>query len=179
MLVWWFIGSIGFLSTSIIYCENITSITSDDDAQPEDFHVNLMIANDEKEPTDSIKNDLPTNEDIIKEPNSIKTSASELLYCHECTNCDSPADVIISRCDAGVTMCYKMSKRISKTSLLIHRGCSTSKGHCTVPEDDQSNSFESVTCCRTPKCNQAVQVKLSLLLSSLGLLIIFIIFNDT
>ncbi|CAF5104172.1 unnamed protein product, partial [Rotaria socialis] len=64
-----------------------------------------------------------------------------------------------------------MSKRINKTSLLIHRGCSTSKGLCTVPEDDQSNSFESITCCTSHKCNQAAHVKLSLLLSSLGLFI--------
>ncbi len=68
-----------------------------------------------------------------------------------------------------------MHKRIDNTSRIIRRGCSTSKGQCTVPDDDQINSFDSITCCTSHKCNQATQFKPLFFLSTLSLFIILII----
>jgi len=62
-----------------------------------------------------------------------------------------------------------MHKRIDNTSQIIIRGCSTSKEQCTVPNDDQSNSLDSITCCTGHKCNQANQVNPLLFLSIFSL----------
>jgi hypothetical protein len=66
-----------------------------------------------------------------------------------------------------------MHKLINNTSRII-RGCSTSKGQCTAPIDDQSKSFESITCCTSHKCNQAAHFKPLFFLSTLSLFIILI-----
>ncbi len=67
-----------------------------------------------------------------------------------------------------------MHKRIDNTSRIIRRGCSTSKTQCTVPHDDQTNSFESVTCCTSHKCNQATLFQPLFFLSIFSLITILI-----
>jgi hypothetical protein len=71
-----------------------------------------------------------------------------------------------------------MHKRIDNTSQIIHRGCSTSKSQCTTPDDDQTNTLESITCCTSHKCNQTTQLKPLFFLSILGLFTILIIINN-
>jgi hypothetical protein len=70
-----------------------------------------------------------------------------------------------------------MHKRIDNTTRITRRGCSTSKVQCTVPDDDPTNIFDSITCCTSHKCNQATQFKpwFFLLIISLFTILIIII----
>ena len=54
-----------------------------------------------------------------------------------------------------------MEKRIDNTTQIIRRGCSVSANQCIVPDDDRIDSIESITCCTTHKCNQAIQFRQS------------------
>ena len=54
-----------------------------------------------------------------------------------------------------------MEKRIDNSSRIIRRGCSVSASQCIVPDDDRIDSIESITCCTTHKCNQAIQFRQS------------------
>ena len=69
-------------------------------------------------------------------------------------------------------------KRIDNTNRIVRRGCSTSRGQCTVPvdHDKQLKSFDSVTCCVGPKCNQGIQTRslVILLILNLSLMMIYI-----
>lgn len=62
-----------------------------------------------------------------------------------------------------------MEKRINNNTRIIRRGCSASKTQCTVPDDDQTHTIESITCCTSHKCNQATQFKPLFFLSILSL----------
>ena len=67
-----------------------------------------------------------------------------------------------------------MHKRINNTNRIVRRGCSASRG-CNAPDDGQSSSFDTITCCTSHKCNQGLQIQPLFLLSILSLIIIIII----
>lgn len=50
-----------------------------------------------------------------------------------------------------------MEKRLDNTTRLIRRGCSAADNQCVVPDDGRIDTIESITCCSTHKCNQAIQ----------------------
>ncbi len=101
-------------------------------------------------------------------------NSQEPFACHECTNCNDKSGVTTRICESDINMCYvnfiiefslsffllllqTIHKRINKTNRILRRGCSTSKGQCTVPDDNQLNIFDSITCCTSHQCNQGVQ----------------------
>lgn len=54
-----------------------------------------------------------------------------------------------------------MEKRLDNTTRLVRRGCSALANQCVVPDDGRIDSIESITCCTTHKCNQAIQLRQS------------------
>ena len=123
------------------------------------------------------------------------TQAPEPFSCYQCVNCTAKADLVPQACGEGVEMCFvsarvsfvhfwvrepsflslslkKVHKRIDNTTRLVRRGCSLTKIQCTVPQDDHSNPFESVTCCTGHKCNDGTTVKPWHFLLKLGVFIL-------
>ncbi|CAF0803854.1 unnamed protein product [Rotaria sp. Silwood1] len=180
MFVWWLIGSIGYLCIGIIYCEDPSNSLADIEPPIEDAKVGLSIVDSPPEQVNNETNNLAANDGVNMEASTTATPAPEQFSCQECTNCHLAKSEVVRRvCEIDINMCYKIYKRINNVTRLTRRGCSTSKGQCTVPVDDQSNSFDSITCCTSNKCNQAAQVKISFFLSSLSLFSLFIIINNT
>ncbi|CAF2532155.1 unnamed protein product [Rotaria sp. Silwood2] len=181
MFIWWLIGSIGYLCIGIIYCQDAGQALADIEPAEEEIKVGLSIVDSPPEQVNNETNNLVANDGINTETTStVTTPAPEPFTCPECTNCHLEKSNVVTRvCEVGINMCYKMHKRINNVTRLIRLGCSTSKGQCTVPDDDQSNSFDSITCCTSHQCNQATQVKISFFLSSLSLFSLLIFINNT
>lgn len=180
----------------ITYCQDLVTDLMDLEPQ-EDVNVNMSIDTIPSDSTFSVRDDAVTDTIMISTENSaMKTSVPGSLTCFECIDCHLKPAFNVRNCDTGVTMCFvsqivllcsilkylidsslflkKMHKIIKNVSRLVRRGCSTSKGMCTAPDDDQSNSFDSITCCKSHTCNHTTQVKLSFSLSTLILFIMLI-----
>ncbi|CAF0832747.1 unnamed protein product [Rotaria sordida] len=180
MFVWWLIGSIGYLYIGIIFCQDNSHVLADMEPQSDVVQVQLSVNGNPPQQVINETNNIAAKDGINTETVTITTAAPEPFSCHECTDCHLiKSDNVTTRvCETGINMCYKMYKQINNVSRLVHLGCSTSKGQCTVPEDYQPKSFESITCCTSQKCNQATQVKISFFLSSLSLFsLLVIIYN--
>ncbi|UJR09273.1 hypothetical protein I4U23_013518 [Adineta vaga] len=160
MFACWYLGLIGYVFVNIAFCQdgNPPSIDGDNINEP-DVTVHLSIETKSDSRTANTNNEPPQKQ------------VSDLFSCHECTNCASTSESNIRSCAAGVNVCYKSEDK----NKVIRRGCAAPTGRCNIPDGDQSNRFETVTCCTTTKCNQSIQLKPFFFLSILGFLTMMII----
>ncbi|CAF0995952.1 unnamed protein product [Adineta steineri] len=176
MFIWGFIVLIGYFSLNIVYCQDNAALTEPGPRQNlvETVTATIDVIDNPSPIAINATNTLVEKQEVVTEAIPTTTPVPEVFSCYECTNCSLKSNLPTINCGEGINQCYKIEQRIGNSSLMIHRGCSTTKDQCIAPMSDQSNLVESTTCCPTPKCNQATQFLPLLFLSTLSLFTILI-----
>ncbi|CAF1023784.1 unnamed protein product [Adineta ricciae] len=181
MLIWYFIALTGCCCIHLSYGQDPAPALSDREsrysgiAQVPGVVPDSSVADIVDNQITIAENGVVTITNILSTTEVIATTlVPQPFSCFQCTDCHNKPDLTTAVCEADIKMCYSMTKLVNNISQIIRRGCSTSKDHCIVSTDDETNVFESVTCCKSHKCNEATQYLPMFFLCILSLFIIIV-----
>ncbi|UJR36900.1 hypothetical protein I4U23_029613 [Adineta vaga] len=182
MYVWYFIGLIGCFYVDISYGQNPPSALTDRESRQNDIAQIPGVILDNPPPIFPENTNTVVDAEVVTETISSEatttlattTQTSEPFLCYECTDCQNKSALLTTVCGGDIGVCYSMTKRVNNISQIIRRGCTTSKDQCMIPTDDQPHTYETVTCCKHHKCNQATEFSPMFFLFILSLFIILI-----